>query len=131
MHPLPALSNMPDPPGYCTKCMSDWGTYHALMEHKRHSTNHPHFCRRCKVEFPTDDELSELFLSCRYGDLEDVQQFIAKYGSGADSALVTARDDNGNTVLHMCCANGHLGMFICSAHVFMGQSLISETKVIR
>ncbi|KAK7056607.1 ankyrin repeat-containing protein [Paramarasmius palmivorus] len=53
---------------------------------------------------PTEDERSELLLSCRYGDLEDVQIFVEKY-SWEDVANV--KDENGNTVLHMTAANGH------------------------
>ncbi|KAF5326541.1 hypothetical protein D9611_000182 [Ephemerocybe angulata] len=52
-----------------------------------------------------DDDRDELLLSCRYGDLEDVQAFVAKYGS---DALPSVRDDNQNTILHMVSANGHL-----------------------
>lgn len=59
-----------------------------------------------KMAAPTDDEEKELLLSCRYGDLEDVQQFITKFGQGAVSHI---KDDNGNTVLHMTAANGHEG----------------------
>lgn len=55
---------------------------------------------------PTDDDKYELLVSCRYGDLEDVQAFVKKFGA---SALGEARDENGNTILHMVCANGHLG----------------------
>ncbi|KAJ3553915.1 hypothetical protein NP233_g8006 [Leucocoprinus birnbaumii] len=53
---------------------------------------------------PTTDEKDDLLLSCRYGDLEDVQQFVAKFGQDAISQV---RDDNDNTVLHMTVANGH------------------------
>ncbi|KAI0364955.1 ankyrin, partial [Pilatotrama ljubarskyi] len=53
---------------------------------------------------PTQEDLEEILLSCRYGDLEDIQQFVDKFGS---DALATARDDNGNTILHMVAGNGH------------------------
>lgn len=56
---------------------------------------------------PQPEELEDLLLSCRYGDIEDVQAFVKEYGS---ESLVTARDDRGNTVLHMCCGNGHAGV---------------------
>ena len=59
-----------------------------------------------KMAAPTDDEEKELLLSCRYGDLEDVQQFITKFGQDVVSHI---KDDNGNTVLHMTAANGHEG----------------------
>jgi ankyrin repeat protein len=55
---------------------------------------------------PTDDDRQELLLSCRYGDLEDVKQFVSNFGA---AAVADTRDENGNTVLHMASANGHLG----------------------
>jgi hypothetical protein len=55
---------------------------------------------------PSNEEQVELLLSCRYGDLEDVQEFVKKFGPGS---LTKIRDDNGNTVLHMICGNGHSG----------------------
>ncbi|KAG1781849.1 hypothetical protein EV702DRAFT_1067298 [Suillus placidus] len=54
---------------------------------------------------PTDDDKENLLLSCRYDDLDEVQGFITKFGS---DALSSVRDDNGNTVLHMTCGNGHI-----------------------
>ncbi|KAI0774855.1 ankyrin [Trametes elegans] len=53
---------------------------------------------------PTPEDLEELLLSCRYGDLEDIQQFVDKFGA---DTLASARDGTGNTVLHMVSANGH------------------------
>lgn len=53
----------------------------------------------------TDDK-DDLLLACRYGDLEDVQTFVNNHGS---SSLADLRDENGNCVLHMICANGHVG----------------------
>ncbi|KAF5355046.1 hypothetical protein D9756_005539 [Leucocoprinus leucothites] len=53
---------------------------------------------------PTSDDKDELLLSCRYGDLEDIQQFVEKFGQDVVSQV---RDDNDNTVLHMTAANGH------------------------
>ena len=55
---------------------------------------------------PTEEEQEDAILSCRYGDLDDVRQFVDTFGV---SALAAARDENGNSVLHMCCANGHEG----------------------
>ncbi|TDL16455.1 cytoplasmic protein [Rickenella mellea] len=54
---------------------------------------------------PTIDERDELLLSCRYGELEEVQQFVEKYGKEIVSDI---KDENGNTVLHMVSGNGHL-----------------------
>ncbi|KAG8688178.1 hypothetical protein FRC09_013059 [Ceratobasidium sp. 395] len=53
---------------------------------------------------PTNDEYEDLLLSCRYGDIDDVRAFVEKFGT---EAVASARDENGNTVLHMTCANGH------------------------
>ncbi|KAJ7826922.1 ankyrin repeat-containing domain protein [Mycena olivaceomarginata] len=53
---------------------------------------------------PTTDEQEEFLLSCRYGDLDDVKQFILQFGVAAAAEI---RDDNGNTPLHMLCGNGH------------------------
>ncbi|OAX38505.1 ankyrin [Rhizopogon vinicolor AM-OR11-026] len=52
----------------------------------------------------TEDDKENIILSCRYDDLDDVQSFVTKFGS---DALSSVRDDNGNTVLHMACGNGH------------------------
>ena len=57
---------------------------------------------------PSEEDLEDVLLSCRYGDIEDVQQFSVHFGVGA---LADARDSNGNTVVHMACANGHAGVF--------------------
>lgn len=54
-----------------------------------------------------EDDRDELLLSCRYGDLEDIQAFVDRHGA---SSLAEIRDHNQNTVLHMASANGHLGM---------------------
>lgn len=63
------------------------------------------------VSNPTNDDYEDLVLSSRYGDLEDIQHFIDRFGP---DHLNDARDDNGNTVLHMVCANGHAGMLLSS-----------------
>ncbi|KAG8694587.1 hypothetical protein FRC09_009752 [Ceratobasidium sp. 395] len=53
---------------------------------------------------PTNDDYEDLLLSCRFGDTDDVRTFVEKFGA---EAVASARDENGNTVLHMTCANGH------------------------
>lgn len=55
---------------------------------------------------PTTDEKDEFILSCRYGDLDDVKQFVDQFGIDVAAEI---RDDNGNTGLHMLCGNGHTG----------------------
>jgi hypothetical protein len=57
---------------------------------------------------PSQEEVEDFLLSCRYGELEDVQAFVEKYGQ---EAVESARDDRGNSAVHMCCGNGHVGMF--------------------
>lgn len=52
------------------------------------------------------DDKEDLLLSCRYGELDQVQHFVATYGA---HSLPDVTDDNGNTALHMACANGHEG----------------------
>ncbi|KAL1413376.1 ankyrin repeat-containing protein [Vanrija albida] len=54
---------------------------------------------------PTTEELDELLLSCRYGEVEEVEEFAAKHGW---DAIAAAKDERGNTVLHMTSGNGHL-----------------------
>ncbi|KNE99302.1 hypothetical protein PSTG_07420 [Puccinia striiformis f. sp. tritici PST-78] len=53
---------------------------------------------------PSSEELEDLILSCRYGDLDDVREFVARFGS---SALDDYTDEHGNSCLHMAAANGH------------------------
>lgn len=59
---------------------------------------------------PTTEDVEEVLLACRYGepvtDLEEVMEFVRKFGS---EALAAARDHRGNTVLHMSGGNGHPG----------------------
>ena len=58
------------------------------------------------MALPNEEDLEELLLSCRYGEFEEVQAFAERYGW---EAVISARDDRGNSVLHMCCGNGHVG----------------------
>jgi len=55
---------------------------------------------------PTADEQEELLLSARFGEIDEVKAFVDNYGA---IALADARDESGNTILHMTCANGHEG----------------------
>ncbi|PPQ79920.1 hypothetical protein CVT24_003764 [Panaeolus cyanescens] len=54
-----------------------------------------------------DDDKDEIFLACRYGDTDDVKEFLSKY---SPQVLADLRDENQNSVLHMVCANGHLDL---------------------
>lgn len=55
---------------------------------------------------PTQDELEDIILSARYGELEEIQEFVKKFGI---EPLSQTRDDRGNGCLHMAAANGHKG----------------------
>lgn len=68
---------------------------------------------------PSADEKSEFLLSCRYGELDDVRQFVDTYG--ARTALLDVHDDNGNTPLHMVAANGHDGELSPSPFFFFAR----------
>jgi ankyrin repeat protein len=57
---------------------------------------------------PGEEDNEDLLLSCRYGDLDDIKEYVNKFGS---EPLSVVRDDNGNTILHMACANGHADFF--------------------
>ncbi|KAK7057797.1 ankyrin repeat-containing protein P16F5.05c [Favolaschia claudopus] len=54
---------------------------------------------------PSTNDQEDFLLSCRYGDLDDVKQFIDSFGAAAAAGI---HDDNGNTPLHMLCGNGHV-----------------------
>lgn len=56
---------------------------------------------------PSQDELEDIILSARYGELEEIQEFVKKFGV---SPLAESRDERGNGCLHMAAANGHKGM---------------------
>jgi len=58
------------------------------------------------VSPPTPEDIEELLLIARYGELDELNSFIEKFGT---KPLIDARDEDGNTVLHMVCGNGHLG----------------------
>lgn len=68
--------------------------------------NHPTVMSTLPV--PSGEDEEEFLLSCRFGDLDDVQEFIKKYGS---ASLSNIRDANGNTILHMASGNGHISNF--------------------
>jgi hypothetical protein len=58
---------------------------------------------------PSHEDNEDLILSCRYGDLEDLNSYIERFGT---DSVADARDENENTVLHMASANGHTGEFL-------------------
>ena len=55
---------------------------------------------------PSQEELEDIILSARYGELEEIQEFVKRYGN---DSIASARDERGNTCLHMAAANGHAG----------------------
>ncbi|KAG6856746.1 hypothetical protein H0H87_001090 [Tephrocybe sp. NHM501043] len=54
---------------------------------------------------PTQDDNDDVLLAGRYGDLDDIQDYIDKHGS---EPLANIRDENDNCILHMVCGNGHI-----------------------
>lgn len=52
----------------------------------------------------TAEDRDDFVLSARYGELEDLNAYLDK------GMNVSARDENGNTALHMAAANGHTGL---------------------
>lgn len=65
------------------------------------------------ITTPTEFDISEVLACARYGDegdLDDIKTFVAKFGP---QALADAKDDSGNTALHMAGGNGHLGKLWC------------------
>lgn len=63
---------------------------------------------------PTDEEKEDVLLACRYGDVDDIEEFVNKFGP---SSLNDIRDGGGSSVLHMVCANGHAGVLRLDAVV--------------
>ncbi|OCF61817.1 cytoplasmic protein [Kwoniella mangroviensis CBS 10435] len=54
---------------------------------------------------PVTEDIEEVLLSARYGEVDELKEFVEKFGAGP---LAEAKDERGNTVLHMCCGNGHI-----------------------
>jgi uncharacterized protein len=52
------------------------------------------------------EEKDDVLFSCRCGDFDAVKEFGNKYGN---HKLDSIRDENGNSILHMAAANGHVG----------------------
>lgn len=57
---------------------------------------------------PSEEDLEEVLLSCRFGELAEVESYILDFGI---DSLAQARDNSGNTCLHMAAGNGHLGVY--------------------
>jgi hypothetical protein len=55
---------------------------------------------------PTTEELDDVLLSARFGEADNIKTFGETYGW---EVLAGARDERGNSALHMACGNGHLG----------------------
>ena len=58
----------------------------------------------------TSDQIDELLLSARYGDLEDLQITLSPLFSSScpTDILSSIKNDDSNTLLHYASANGHL-----------------------
>ena len=61
---------------------------------------------------PTEEQIDEFLLSCRYGELDEVKAFVEEFGKEVVDQI---KDDRGNTALHMVCGNGHLGESLFSS----------------
>jgi hypothetical protein len=72
---------------------------------------------------PSDDDNEDILLSCRYGELDDVRSFIAKFGT---KPLSEVRDDNGSSILHMVAGNGHVGELLSELLACYNCILISK-----
>ncbi|SJX65701.1 uncharacterized protein SRS1_10023 [Sporisorium reilianum f. sp. reilianum] len=53
----------------------------------------------------TSDQIDDLLLSARYGDLEELESTLTPLSS---SLLASIKNDDANTLLHYAAANGHL-----------------------
>lgn len=62
---------------------------------------------------PSTEEILDLVEAARYGELDTLQDFIARYGS---SPIREAVDEHGLTPLHMASANGHEGLSSLTRH---------------
>ena len=56
---------------------------------------------------PSAEDYEDFVLHARYGDLADLQSWLANFGR---EAAAVACDENDNTALHMAAANGHEGL---------------------
>lgn len=59
----------------------------------------------------TGDQIDDLLLSARYGDLEDLQETLGPLFSSSSNAtelLASIKNEDSNTLLHYASANGHL-----------------------
>ena len=64
----------------------------------------------------SEDQVDDLLYYARTGSLSDLTEllgYLAKlHNTSPDSIVFAAVDiDNGNTPLHMACANGHIGIY--------------------
>jgi hypothetical protein len=57
--------------------------------------------------FPSEEDVEEVLLSCRFGEQDEVVSYITDFGI---HSLASARDESSNTCLHMAAGNGHLGV---------------------
>jgi len=83
-------------------CSRDSDSDFPLHTHTQHGSDSQFAMQRA---IPSPDDIEDLLLSCRYGDLDDVNSFIDRFGT---APLGDARDENGNTILHMASANNHI-----------------------
>lgn len=70
------------------------------------------------------EEIENVLDACRYGDLDDVHAFLSAHGP---AALAGARDERGNTPLHMAAANGHVA--VLDARSAAGRTPLAEAEL--
>ncbi|EST07122.1 Ankyrin repeat-containing domain protein [Kalmanozyma brasiliensis GHG001] len=63
-----------------------------------------------KAAYLTSDQIDDLLLSARYGDLEDLESTLSPLlsSSSPSDLLASIKNDSANTLLHYASANGHL-----------------------
>ena len=59
---------------------------------------------------PSQEEVDDVLLSCRFGELAELRQFVDSFGP--EAFVEGVKDERGTTGLHYICGNGHLGKFL-------------------
>jgi hypothetical protein len=58
-------------------------------------------------EFTREQALAEVLENARYGELEELEEFVKIFGK----EILLSKDYNQATLVHMSAANGHLGNY--------------------
>ncbi|KZW02978.1 ankyrin [Exidia glandulosa HHB12029] len=73
---------------------------------------------------PSEEDVSNVLDACRYGDLDDVNAFLSSFSG---PVLAAARDDRGNSALHMAAANGHVDVLQLLLPLFASYDVPNES----